>query len=230
MSAEQGDGTPGPGAMSDRMRALLSRAAEEQLLEQRQVSSVLAELRTLVEDVDERLATGAQVERVAEQVGALSARVEARLDAAEARSAELAERIAEATALLGQAAHDLAGVVAAQVAQQVEAQLHDALPSVIDAVAGSEQRLATHVDDAVLALAEVVLRRRSAQGTRAAPAAARLPDVPPPGGFVLVPADVEEPDAGPAPPVQHERRTAERRTSERGDGSGRRRRPWWRPA
>ena len=82
MSPEQA----GSGAVSDRMRALLSRAAEEQLLEQRQVSAVLGELRALVEDVDERLATGEQVERVAAEVRALSARVEARLDAAQARS------------------------------------------------------------------------------------------------------------------------------------------------
>jgi hypothetical protein len=43
-----------------------------------------------------------------------------------------------------------------------------------------------------------------------------------------VPADVVVPDAEPAPVVQQERRTAERRTAERPDGSGRRQRPWWR--
>ena len=285
MSSEQAGGTPGSAAVSDRMRALLSRAAEEQLLEQRQVSAVLGELRALVADVDERLATGEQVERVAAEVRALSARVEARLDATEARSAELEER--------------------------VEARLSELTAGLTASVERSERRLATHVDDAVLALAEVVLRRRSAQGltAAAAPTAAagdddpavraevgdaqdseapattgvaedagtRSPPVdtsteqdelpPPPGptaedtdhdaaapdevppqlvdpdtdgrvpaepgppgeGFVLVPADVEEPDAAPAPPVQQERRTAERRASERGDGSGRRRRPWWRP-
>ena len=48
---------------------VLSRS--EQLLEQRQVSSVLGELRTLVEDVDERLATSEQVEQVAAEVRAL---------------------------------------------------------------------------------------------------------------------------------------------------------------
>jgi hypothetical protein len=51
-----------------------------------------------------------------------------------------------------------------------------------------------------------------------------------PDGYVLVPADVPDTDAAPAPPVPEERRTAERRTAERSDGSGRRRRPWWRPA
>lgn len=305
MSSEQAGGTPGSGAMSERMRALLSRAAQEQLVEQRQVSAVLVELRALVEDVDERLATGEQVERVGAEVRALSARVEARLDAAEARSAELAERISGATALLGRAAQDLVEAVAAGVAERVEAQLREVTTSLTASAETRERRLATHVDDAVLALAEVVLRRRSAQGVPAvappvlghegrpprsaaepapsdppqaedgpsdvpsaegdpvAPAAVDLPagppvkappspgedgaappllvdpatdglvpapgEAPPGDGFVLVPADVEEPDAGPAPPVQSERRTAERRTSERGDGSGRRRRPWWRP-
>ena len=301
MSSEQAGGTPGSGAMSDRMRALLSRAAEEQLLEQRQVSSVLGQLRALVEDVDERQATGEQVERVAAEVRALSARVEVRLDAAEARSAELAERFGEATALVGQAAQDLAGRVEARLREVVA----DLTASVDTAVQTSERRLTTHVDDAVLALAEVVLRRRSAAagaapgrvpgptdgaepagagegdpqaatelddtgaGVPQAPALVDVPPVPPaadvppraepagdlppaealalpvpgepaliPGrrdapelcdGFVLVPADVEEPDAGPAPPVLQERRTSERRTAPRSDGSGRRRRPWWRP-
>jgi hypothetical protein len=288
--------------MSERMRALLSRAAEEQLLEQRQVSSVLGELRTLVEDVDERLATSEQVERVAAEVRALSERVETRLDAAEARSAELAERIGGATALLGEAAQDIAGAVAAQVAERVEAQLREVLDVVGDTVGSSERRLATHVDDAVLALAEVVLRRRrpvapsapptpgieptvehrtdgsppvqdladgppletplddlpdaaDGQAPSGAPAssadgdAARSvepagavdhaederaddperPADPPSDDVVLVPADVGEPGAAPAGPLQHERRTADRRTTGRSDGSGRRRRPWWRP-
>ena len=298
MSSEQPGGTPGSGAMSDRMRALLSRAAEEQLHEQRQVSTVLGELRSLVEDVDERLATGSQVEHVAAEVRALSARVDERLAAAEARSTELAERITEATAMVGRAAQDLVEAVAAGVAERVEAQLREVAAgltaSVEDAVAGSERRLAVHVDDAVLALAEVVLRRRRpvapappvaqvevppleavpdepgpaeepgepeeapaappepAAGEPVAevltleepaeedvtapeapdpPTSSPLAEVPPaPPGFVLVPADVEQPDAGPAAPVQQERRTAERRTSDRSDGSGRRRRPWWRPA
>jgi hypothetical protein len=46
---------------------------------------------------------------------------------------------------------------------------------------------------------------------------------------VLVPADVPDGDE-PAPVVQHERRTADRQVEQRVDGSGRRRRPWWRRA
>ncbi len=48
-------------------------------------------------------------------------------------------------------------------------------------------------------------------------------------GFVLVPADVEDAELRPAPLVQPERRTTDRRTADRSDGTGRRRRPWWRP-
>lgn len=386
MSAEHPGGGPGPGGVSDRMRALLSRAAEEQLHEQRQVSTVLGELRALVADVDERSATGEQVERLTADLRVLSERVEARLDAAEARAGELADRIGEATAMVGRAAQDLVEAVVAGVVDRLEAPLREATggvtTSVSELLAGSERRLGTHVDDAVLALAEVVLRRRraavapaavveepaavavdevrepavgtqpvgggpdvdataatggaepeqdlpraeppssgavveadqpeaaasgaetepdstpgeaevaaagpeagldttageveaaagshttSGEPDRAAPAAdvgaasmadavpvghpssldapvsidLRVPAVdeagaehgdepdPYPGdGFVLVPADVEEVGLEPAPLVQHERRTTQRRTSDRSDGSGRRRRPWWRP-
>ena len=137
MSPEPAAGTPGPGAVSDRLRALLSRAAEEQLHEQRQVSAVLGELRALLQDVDGRAATGEQVERVAAGVRELSARVEVRLDGAQARADELAQEVRQATAAVGQLVQDV----------------HELLE-------GSERRLAAHVDDAVLALAEVVLRRR----------------------------------------------------------------------
>jgi hypothetical protein len=232
----------------------------------------------LVEDVDERLATGEQVERVATEVRALSARVEARLDAAARRVDELAERIHQATALVGQAAQDLVEAVVAGVAERLEAQVRaaDATSSVAELVEGSERRLTTHVDDAVVALAEVVLRRRRPAASGQAPADhppadddpptdpeppepeqpepeqpepeqhPGTPDPPAPSdlvaeepgpgladprpgdGFVLVPADVEDADAEPAPGVQQERRTADRRGQSRGDGSGRRRRPWWR--
>jgi len=146
--------------MSDRLRSLLSRAAEEQLHEQRQVSAVLGELRTLVEDVDERLATGEQVERVAVELRALSARVEAGLAAAEARSAALDEHLREATAAAGRAAQGVvADAVLAGVTTRLETALREVTASAGTVVERSERRLATHVDDAVLALAEVVLRR-----------------------------------------------------------------------
>lgn len=196
MSSDRAGGTPGSGAVSDRLQALLARAAEEQLVEQRQVSSVLGELRALVEDVDERLATGEQVERVAAEVRALSARVEGRLDAADARFAELAERISEATEMISRAAQDLVAAVSSEVDERVEAQLRkltaSTAASFVTAVEGSERRLATHVDDAVLVLAEVVLRRRRSGA----------PAVPPPASAVDAPAAgrVDEPSVRPQVP------------------------------
>jgi hypothetical protein len=207
--------------MSDRMRALLSRAAEEQLLEQRQVSSVLGELRALVEDVDQRLATGEQVERLGAEVRALSARVEAHLDATEARSAELAERISEATALVGQAAQDLVEAVVTGVAERVEAQLRELTTSTTAAVEGGERRLATHVDDAVLALAEVVLRRRSAS-----PAPPAAPPAPETGDGATV-EPVVPPTAGAAAGAGRGGRRTSHRAPGRADGTGPGR---WRPS
>ena len=46
---------PGRSPMSERMRELLARAAQEQLAESRQVSAVLTDLRALLAGVDERL-------------------------------------------------------------------------------------------------------------------------------------------------------------------------------
>ena len=64
------------GPMSERMQALLSRAAEEQLIEQRQVSSVLGELRGLITGLGEQLrgtATSARLEGLGGDVSSLSA-------------------------------------------------------------------------------------------------------------------------------------------------------------
>ena len=68
-------GTTG-GPMSERMQALLSRAAEEQLIEQRQVSAVLGELRGLITGLAEQLrgtASSARLESVGGDVTSLSA-------------------------------------------------------------------------------------------------------------------------------------------------------------
>lgn len=122
----QDDGRPSP--MSERMRALLSRAAEEQLSEQRQVSAVLAELRDLVADVDDRL-------RVLE-----------------ARSAAQADAVAEL--VLERAAHTLVPQVAAAVREDLR-----------ETSEAAERRIVEHVDEAVLALAEALLRRRRGSRT-----------------------------------------------------------------
>jgi hypothetical protein len=97
----------GPGCRVGPHAALLSRAAEEQLHEQRQVSAVLGELRALLQDVDGRAATGVQVERVAAGLRELSARVEARLDAAQARADELAQEVRQATTAVGQVVQEV---------------------------------------------------------------------------------------------------------------------------
>ena len=64
------------GPMSERMQALLSRAAEEQLVEQRQVSAVLGELRGLITGLGEQLrstASSARLDSLGGDVTSLSA-------------------------------------------------------------------------------------------------------------------------------------------------------------
>lgn len=66
---------PGGGGMSERMQALLSRAAEEQLSEQRQVSAVLTDLRALVHGLGEQLretASSARLQGLSGDVASLS--------------------------------------------------------------------------------------------------------------------------------------------------------------
>lgn len=65
---------PAGGPMSERMQALLSRAAEEQLSEQRQVSISLTDLRTLVNGLSEQLrltASSARLESLGGDVASL---------------------------------------------------------------------------------------------------------------------------------------------------------------
>ena len=101
------------GATSERLQALLARAAQEQLTEQRQVSAVLADLHELVAGV------GRRVDAVRDDLAALTARLDGLADRVEAGG-----------------------------------------PAVVDVAAASEQRLREHVDEAVLALAQVLLPPR----------------------------------------------------------------------
>ena len=119
---------PRSSAMSERMRALLSRAAEEQLSEQRQVSAILGDLRALVADVDDRLR------------------------ALELHSAGFADAVADR--VLERAADTLVPQLTAAVLAAVREVTDDA-----------QRRTTAHVDEAVLALAEALLRRR--RGSRA---------------------------------------------------------------
>ncbi|MCW2681027.1 MAG: hypothetical protein JWM62_2428, partial [Frankiales bacterium] len=70
----ENDPTRPGGPMSERMQALLSRAAEEQLTEQRQVSAVLTDLRGLVAGLSEQLrgtASSARLESLGGDVSSL---------------------------------------------------------------------------------------------------------------------------------------------------------------
>lgn len=78
MTEQMSEGGPDPaaggGPMAERMRTLLSRAAEEQLSEQRQASTVLAELRGLVASLSGQLraaATSAGLQSASDDLGAL---------------------------------------------------------------------------------------------------------------------------------------------------------------
>lgn len=141
----------GAGSMSDRMQVLLSQAAEEQLAEQRQVSVVLADLRRLVTGLGERL------EVLEQRVGAVADLLADVGDAAggvpavATNLAQVAARVDELAGLREDVV-DLGGRVTAVqtgLTQEVRA-----------ASAESERRLGTHIDEAVLALAEALLRRR----------------------------------------------------------------------
>ena len=153
--APQGRSESAP--MTERMQALLARAAEEQLSEQRQVSVVLAELRSLVLELGEV---------VGQRLGA----VELRLDELAAQLEATAHRAAPTPPAPSALAPPTAEAVAAALAERLTDRLAPPVVAlvqqhVLSAVADSEQRLAAHVDDAVLALAGVLLRRE--RGVRA---------------------------------------------------------------
>ncbi|HET7529664.1 MAG TPA: hypothetical protein VFJ98_01765 [Mycobacteriales bacterium] len=247
MTADPGSGTP----MSERMQALLSRAVEDQLSEQRQVQGALTEVRNLVGHLSTELqqlratAGGAADEEIQRQVAGVAGDVREAIrvlsermdgvsalvqqrghDLAELRNAidsELRPRVESVDAAIRDlrgaftgigsrvaelpARHDVEGMIArartdlapvderleqlqgwveevhaglfgddgvhprvqALVEQAAEGNGTDDLPSRIDeavrtAVAASERRITAHVDEAVLALAEALLRRRSRTG------------------------------------------------------------------
>ncbi len=149
----------GSGAVSERMQALLSRAAEDQLAEQRAVSASLNDLRNQVVEVAEAVRAGDSAGTV-EQL-----RVELAGNASEVRRtyAQLSERLDT-------------------LAQRVD--------EVATSVAQGERRILAHVDEAVLALAEALLRRRRPgrpePATTPAPGAASAEHFAEPGGHETV--------------------------------------------
>ena len=94
MTAESGSGTP----MSERMQALLSRAVEDQLSEQRQLASAIAEFR-------------AQVSRLAQEMEELRGAPAAATASMESSIAAVSGEVREAVRLLGERLDRVNGVV-----------------------------------------------------------------------------------------------------------------------
>ena len=150
---------PGAGGMSERMQALLSRAAEEQLSEQRQVSAVLTDLRALVSGLGEQLretASSARLQGLAGDVATLSTELRLataglgdRLDELGRRVDEQAVSTAEVVRAAG-AGSDAAAVRTASLAGDLAAQA-----DVLDRV-GAALRALSGLPDAVSALREEV--------------------------------------------------------------------------
>ncbi len=152
-------GMPSGGPVSDRMQALLSRAVEEQVSEQRAVSSVLGDLRTQVTALADGIrlaASDATVERLGGVVSTVVAdvrtstsllgqRIEAlsqRVDAVATESAAPTERAAvRLTALQADIATQADSVERMQSALDVLAGFPGALASLQSDVAGLHDRL-----------------------------------------------------------------------------------------
>lgn len=178
------------GPMSERMQALLSRAAEEQLTEQRQVSAVLAELRGLVANLGEQLrgtASSARLESLGGDVSALSTELRAststlgeRLDGLARRVDEQATSVHELVSAQGSGGEALAvrvGGLAEDLSTQstsldrltdsVEAlgSFPDALAALQREVSGLHDRLAP-LGDVRTGLADLVARTGAIEALR----------------------------------------------------------------
>lgn len=268
----QGMPTGGPGGetpaggspMSERMQALLSRAVEDQLSEQRQLTNALADIRALLvrlpEDVRAAAATAigeqgddvrADVDGIARELRAglqalgerldataraggsdAADRLDARLAAVEAALTRQTERLEQLAAqdhdeLLSRldalsdrliaiderssASPDVAGQVRSAVddlgrtlmagqvsATDLESAVRLVVPEIVtNAHANTERRLAAHVDEAVLALAEALLRRRQVRPAYPADTSTGGFDYAEPGSAEPA-APVMAPDAGAA--------------------------------
>ena len=204
--------TPAPGgAVSERMQALLSRAVEEQVNEQRQVQSLLSDVRSALADVqnDSRGSPGEPVDVRADlanyatdtrsQLALLDERLEALvrtvgtsaqvLQGISGQLERLAELLREQASSAGRIepvvqvrreVADLRGrfdAVEATVRGDVAA-LQERLGADVDrlhrATEESSRTIANHVDNAVLVLAEALLRRPISAG---ASATAPVPDL-----------------------------------------------------
>ena len=150
-TARPGPATAGP--MSERMQALLSRAAEEQLVEQRQVSAVLADLRGLVTGLSEQLrgtASSARLDSLGGDVASLFTELRMstqslgeRFDVLSRRVDEQAASTAEAASAGGQGAEALAVRVTALAADLgTQSELLDRLATSVGALGAFPDALA----------------------------------------------------------------------------------------
>ena len=210
----------------------------------------------------------AELARFAETMVADGARADERLDALDARLSGIADQLdaqaAEHGSPAGSDERVTSGLAELQEAigalrerldeiaaeeEPVEDEGEDVASVVEEAVAAAEARLTAHIDEAVLALAEALLRRKSPRGASpVVPAAAATP-VPSGALEPVVPVadeadeadeadDDVEPDAfkeDDEPPVPDDEPHASWQTPPPAeppvvaDEGGKRKRPWWRP-
>ncbi len=213
-------GPPAPAQVSERMQSLLARAVEDQMAEQRQLQSLINEVRsalTRIQDRMESVAQGNVLEDTRADVAALAGELRSataglsdRLDAAvtaindHSRADALAARLDSVTAELEAQSQAVAGLptllaqaTAAESADtRVEiARLTAAVTNFGDGIrtemAGLRESLAAdsaeharryteYVDNAILSLAEVLLRRRGDRPAAAPAAAAPVAPLPEP--------------------------------------------------
>ena len=189
-------GAAGAAPMSERMQALLSRAVEDQLTEQRQLASLVAEVRALLAALPSEVAAAAQGDEV---LRAEATRMRTGLTAVEQRLevlTALAQRPvdhSEVTTSVGSVGQRVGALE--QALSRIETRLAELAAKVQAQAAAaqeSEQRIVSHVDEAVLALAEVLVRKSRPSSLGA---------VKPPAAPAAQIAPVEIPAATPAEPV-----------------------------
>jgi uncharacterized coiled-coil protein SlyX len=170
--------------MSERMQALLSRAVEDQLTEQRQLASLVAEVRALLAALPAEVTAAAQGDEVwRAEVTALRAgltAVEQRLEVLTALAQRPSDH-SEVTGAVGTVGQRVGALE--QRLNSLETRLAEVgatLNTQSSAAAEAEQRITRHVDEAVLALAEVLVRKsRPAASSPARPVVASEPEIAP---------------------------------------------------
>jgi hypothetical protein len=174
--------------MAERMQELLTQAVEDQILEQRQLTAALSDIRAALSRIPEELRTGVAgtvlgpVQRLLDDTARLRSdtgqlatasavsTLQDRLDEVTDSLAEFArsspqEKLREQLGALYGQLDDLAAAV--ETLDDTSGRVHGALVEVTGrldrldaALPDLERRLTAHVDEAVLALADALLRRR----------------------------------------------------------------------